>query len=400
MKPYLRIAAAVLPIVLTGCREETATAEKAPVPVHVDAASMFTPETGRRYSASIAPYRQVSLSFKSGGFVESILQVHGVDGKPRNVGPGDQVTAGEILARVRRRDYDLKVNQAEAQLGEARKSESAARAQLAVAEAAAAKAGLDFGRAADLFATHSITKPDYDAATAQRDTTQAQVDAARSQIEASAARIQMAQAGEGDANLARSDTELIVPFAGFVVLKQVEVGTLVGVGSPGFTIADLDSVKAVFGLPDIEVASLKTGATLSLTTDALPGREFRGIATSVSPVADSNTRLFPIEVTVSNAQHTLLAGMIASVAPGATRRQPVLVVPLGAVVHANKEGAAFGVIVVDETGGVAHARVRTVALGETFGNRIQILRGLRDGERVVTSGAALLTDGEAVRVVR
>jgi hypothetical protein len=70
------------------------------------------------------------------------------------------------------------------------------------------------------------------------------------------------------------------------------------------------------------------------------------------------------------------------------------------VVHANKEGGAFGVIVVDETGGVAHARVRTVALGETFGNRIQILRGLRDGERVVTSGAALLTDGEAVRVVR
>lgn len=391
-------AGAAIVVVMSGCHSEAPNTVKSPSPVHVDQVISYTPKTGRKYSASIAPYRQVTLSFKSGGFVDDILEVRGADGRMRSVGPGDAVIAGQALARVRRKDYDLKVNEAEGQVGQAGKSEAAARAQVAQAEAAATKAQLDFTRASNLFASQSLTKPDYDSAKAQRDAAQAQVDAARAQLDAAGSRVRSAEASSGDASLARSDTQIAAPFAAYVVQRQVEIGALVAPGSPAFAIADLSSVKAVFGLPDIEVASLKTGAALSIAAEALPGREFRGIVTSISPVADTNTRLFPVEITVPNPQRALLAGMIATVEPGVVKREPALVAPLGAVVH-SKEPGRFGVMVVEESGGAARAVSRSVTLGETFGNRIQITSGLRAGERVVTSGPSLLADGEPVRII-
>jgi multidrug efflux system membrane fusion protein len=393
----LRLAFAALAAALAGCAGEKAKLEKSPTPVRVETVDFYTPQGGRRYSAAITPYRQVTLAFRSGGFVDWIMQVRGADGRMRALGQGDEVKEGDVLARVRLKDYDLKVNQAEGQLGEALKSQSATRAQLAQAEAGASRAALDFTRATNLFATQSIVKPDYDAAKAQRESTQAQVEAARAQVEAAADRVRAAEAAVGEAGLSRSDTQMSASFGGYVAQRQVEIGALVGVGSPGFTIADLSSVKAVFGLPDLEVAGLKTGRTLALEAEALPGQVFRGVVTAISPVADSNTRLFPVEITISNPRRALLAGMIASVEPGAAKHAPVLVAPLGAVVRAKEAG--FGVMVIQDAGGQAKAASRPVTLGETYGNKIQVTAGLREGERVVTAGASLLADGESVRVI-
>jgi hypothetical protein len=122
----LRWAGALLPLLLAGCHREPPRDVMSPAPVHVDRVVSYTPQTGRRYSASISPYRQVTLSFKSGGFVESILQVRGADGRMRSIGAGDEVTAGQALAHVRQKDYDIKVNEADSQLNEARQSEAAA----------------------------------------------------------------------------------------------------------------------------------------------------------------------------------------------------------------------------------------------------------------------------------
>jgi multidrug efflux system membrane fusion protein len=383
---------------LASCREQERKVEKSPSPVHVEAAALITPQEGRRYSASITPYRQVVLAFRSGGFIDWLLEVRGADGRMRALSPGDTVVEGQVLARVRKKDYDLKISEADGQLGAARKTEAAARAQLAQAEAVAAKAALDFTRATNLFATQSITKPDYDSARAQRDAADAQVAAARAQLDAALDKVRAAEASLGEASLAGSDAEIRAPFDAYVVQRMVETGALVGTGSPGFALADLGSVKAAFGLPDVEVASLKTGATLTLTAEALPNRPFQGIVTAISPVADTSTRLFPVEITVPNSGRALLAGMIVSVEARAAQPQPVLVVPLGAVIRGSQAGA-FGVMVVETAGLQTQAHSRAVTVGGIYGNRIQIASGLRAGERVVASGAALLANGEAVQVI-
>src|SRR5262249_21335525 len=129
---------------------------------------LYAPQGGRRYSASIVPYRQVSLAFRSGGYVDWLLQVRGADGRMRNIGAGDVVKQGAVLARGRQKDYDLRLAQRPGQVDEAQKPEPAARAQLAAAQAAAAKASQDFERANTLFGVQSITKPEFDPARAQR----------------------------------------------------------------------------------------------------------------------------------------------------------------------------------------------------------------------------------------
>jgi len=391
--PALLLLLAAL-LSLAACRQEPPRVDKSPAPVHVEAAALFTPQGGRRYSAAITPYRTVNMAFRSNGFVDWILEVRGADGRMRAIEPGDAVEQGQVLARVRQKDSELKSSEAQDQLAGARQSETAARAQLAQAEAVARKASLDYARASNLFATQSITKPDFDSARAQRDAAQDQVDAARAQLAGAADRILAAEGSVGETSVALGDTEIRAPFSGYIVQRPVDTGSLVNTGSLGFALADLSSVKAVVGLPDVEVASMSTGMSLQLIAEALGGRAYQGVVTSISPVADSATRLFPVEITVPNPGRALLAGMIVTVEARAAKSQPVLVVPLGAVIQAREDGR-FGVMVVEDT----RVHNRTVTLGDTYGDRIQIVTGLRQGERVVVTGAALLADGDAVRVI-
>ncbi len=394
----VQFAFAVCLTFIAACRNEETKLQKTEVPVHVETVNLFAPEIGLRYSASILPYRQVTLSFRTGGFVEWILQVRGADGRDHNLGAGNSVKESAVLARLRQKDYDLKVSERESQLEELRRSERAARSQLAAAEASAADAAQDFARAGTLFATQSATKPEYDAATARRDATRAQVEAAREQVEAAVARVRTSEIALGQANLDRADTEIAAPFDGYITQRYVETGAFVPPGSPAFSTADLSTVKAVFGLPDREVANLKTGVTLTLTSDVIADREFRGTVTAISPVADSNTRLFPVEVVLPNPQRLLLAGMIVSLSLGTGKSESLLAAPLTAVVR-SKEPREFAVVVVQEQEGQMRARIRPVKLGRTYGNRIEVTSGIRQGETVVVSGPSMLNDGDAVRVI-
>src|SRR5438270_424855 len=98
----------LLPFLLS-CNRQKAALETAATPVRLSPVEMYTPVGGQRYSASILPNRQVNLAFKVNGFVESIHQVQGADGRTRSVDMGDLVRAGAVLAQVRSKDYELQV---------------------------------------------------------------------------------------------------------------------------------------------------------------------------------------------------------------------------------------------------------------------------------------------------
>src|ERR1041385_4056871 len=149
-------------LLITACNRHHAQLDKTPTPVRVASVELFKPASEARYSASLMPDRQVTLSFKVNGFVESIRQVQGPDGRSRNVDLGDMVPQGAELARIRIKDYQLQVDQVSGQLNQARQNEQTARAQLVEAEAAATRASLDFERASALYADKAMTKNDYD----------------------------------------------------------------------------------------------------------------------------------------------------------------------------------------------------------------------------------------------
>ena len=432
-KPFKIVAVStvlLLAIVIAGAalKSKSKPLEKLPVPVKVAAVELNAARTEARYSATIIPRTQVDLAFKVNGYVDALRKIRGVDGKLRDIQEGDLINVGTVLARVRQSDYHVKFKEAESQASEARSGIDVSKAQyeeavsgiassksqLIEAEAAYVKAKLDFDRAENLFASQSMTKADYDSAKAQYDMTSAKVAAARSHvqvIEAKAdsakaninvvqAKSQSAQAIVQETQIPLQDTSLRSPLNGVVLEKSIEKGTLVSSGDKAFVVADTSSVKAVFGVADIAVAEMKLGSKLSVESESMPGKEFQGEITSVFPAADSKNRAFNVEVTIANPEYLLRPNMIVSLRVGTGQaKTPQLVVPLNAVIKSKNNANGYAVVVVTEEGGRQVARLRDVKLGESFGNAVAVAEGLKQGDRVITTGGTMVNDGDQVKVI-
>ena len=368
--PELTVMVAVVCLVSAGCKQSSVPA-RLPVPVRTSLVQNIAVGNSVRYSANIVPYSQVDLAFQSGGYIDRILQVRSANGGMRNVDQGDFVRNGTVLAVVRQQSYRDKLQQANAQLSRA--------------QAEYEKAKLSFDRVSALYGSQSATKPDYDSAQAQLDSTAAAVSGAKADV--------------SEATTALGYCSLRAPFDGWIVKRNVDVGSFVGLATNGFTIADTRTVKAVFGLPDTAVAHVKLGQHLSLSNEAL-GRQFAGRVTTISSSADPKSRVFSVEVTIPNAANRLKAGMIASLAiEGEPLPHFVLAVPISAVVRNPRQADGFAVIVAQGDGEIESARLRPITLGKVYGNVIAASDGIRSGERVVTTGVSLVKDGDSMRVI-
>jgi RND family efflux transporter MFP subunit len=369
-KRSLAVLGATLVVGLTACKQQNA-AETLPLPVHTALVQPVAVGNGAKYSASIVPYAQVNLAFQSGGYVDSIRQVKSPSGGMRNIDQGDWVQKGTVLAVVRQQDYLDKVQQAKAQLSRA--------------QAEYEKAKLSFDRVSALYASQSATKPDYDSAQAQLASTTASVTGAQAEL--------------NQANVALAYCSLQAPFNGWIVSRNVDLGTLVGPTTNGFTLADTQSVKAVFGVPDTSISRVRLGQHLAITTDAFP-TSFAGRVSAISPAADPKSRVFSVEVTIPNPRDRLKSGMIASLAlDGAQLPQSVLAVPLSAVIRDPERANNFAVMIAEGGGDTQTARLRGVELGDIYGNMIAAKGGLNPGESVITSGVGLIKNGDKVRII-
>lgn len=367
---FLICAVSTLGLFVAACNKAKSE-PRALVPVRLAPVQSITVGNGVRYSADIVPYSQVDLAFQSSGYVDSVRQVKGSEGRVRNIDQGDWVKKGTVLALVHQQDYLDRLEQA--------------KAQLARVQAEYDKAKLSFDRTSALYASQSATKPGYDSAKAQLDSTAAEVAGAKAQIR--------------EAQVALAYCSLKAPFDGWIVKHNVDVGSLVGPATNGFTIADTRSVKAVFGVPDVGINQVQVGQVLALTAEALPV-EFRGRVTDISPAADPQSRVYSVSVTIENPHYQLKAGMIASIALGGEKLpHSITAVPLAAVVSDPNEQNAFAVLIAETNGDTATIRLRRVGVGDAYGNMIEITSGLSLGEKVVTTGATLIKNGDQVRII-
>jgi RND family efflux transporter MFP subunit len=355
--------------IVGGCHHESALPAKPPIAVRLADVTMYQSTEGLRYSASLIPYAQVDVSFKTSGYVTEVKPIRSADGRTRDIGTGDYVTRGTVLAQIRAQDLK---NQAD---------ESAAQVDAAVAQHTQAEQ--DFARAKALYATQSLTKPDYDQAQARFNSTLAAVN--------------QAKAAQRQAQLSLSDSDLKAPFSGYILARNIEVGTLASPSSAAFTIADTSAVKATFGVPEdaLNLVHLGQNLTLQVQNDAA---QYSGRVTSISPSADTRSRVFTIEVTLTNRRNALKPGMIASVELGGKREASQPSVPLSAIVPYPGESGQFAVVVAEQQSGQWKARVRRVAVGATHGSSVSVT-GVGTGEKVAAIGAQLLKDGDSLSVI-
>lgn len=355
--------------VLGGCTRQSQIPSQPPRAVRL--ATVLAPQMSGetlRYSASILPYAQVDLMFRSSGYVTNVRRVRGADGRTRDVGTGDYVEQGLTLAHIRREDLQNQVAQAQAQLDQAIAQHT--------------KADQDFQRAKALYSTQSLTKPDYEQSQEAFDATQAAMGNAK------AALLQT--------QLTLGDADLKAPFAGYILSRNIDLGSLVSPSTNAFTIADISRVKVAFGAPDYVLGRVRLGQELTIQTESDTG-SVKGRITSISPAADARNRIFAVEVTVNNRDRHLKPGMIASIGLGEVPHSSISV-PLSAIVPSPSEPDQFAVMVAQERAGSLVATLRKVRLGATHDNSVAV-EGVQAGERVVSVGAQLLKDGDPIQVI-
>ncbi len=294
------------------------------------------------------------------------------DGHIRNVDQGDYIAQGTVLAVVQKDQYQQKLDPGEGLYWHEANAEHE-------------RAKLSFDRVSVLYKAGAATQPDFDDARAQEQSTQASVDNAKAQI--------------GEAQLALSYCDLRAPFDGWVIKRNVDLGTLVGPATNGFTLADTRTVKAVFGVPDTAIGRIKLGSPQTVTTEALPN-PFNGHVTAISAAADQKSRVYSVEVRIDNSKNLLKAGMIASITVGTpSPAGGVMVVPISAVVRSPANLNGFAVFVTEGAGDMVKVQTQDITLGNTYGNMIAVESGLQLGQRVVTSGTNMIKSGDQVKVI-
>jgi multidrug efflux system membrane fusion protein len=382
MTPHIHIAVAGTALfaasLTLGCSsQEQPKAQKHPIPVKVRAVNTAPDVSLSRYSGSLEPAVRVDLAFRVNGYVETLGQVPGADGKPRALEVGDFVKQGTLLARIRSSDYSQKVASARAAIAEARSDARLAEAELL--------------RAQKLFETKAISKAELDTKVAKAEYSRANVDAA--------------SARAGEAGVALDDTVLKAPMDGVILSRDLEIGSLISPGKPVLTVADTRTVKALFSVPQALVEKLSVGSPLTVNVGAdgdsrSPQRVVEAKVTRIAPAADSRGRVFAIEAELPNPSGALRPGSVISVhVPEATLASAALSVPLSAVVRAPGDARGFAVFVVDDEAARSKAHSQRVELGEVLGNSVTVVAGLRTGQRVVTVGSTLIQDGSDTVVI-
>jgi len=308
----------------------------------------------------------VAVATVERGSIARAVSVSGVVQPIRSVGVNSQVAGVLLSVAVEEGD---RVSQG---TGLARIDDQELRAQLAAAEAAYQVAEAAFERAEQLRERRVITLPEYE----QHRTAHA---AARAEVEQLRTRVAYAQV--------RS------PISGVITEKNVEAGDLVAPQTRMFTVADLSTLVVPVGVSELDVVELNVGDRVTVALDAFPRQSFTGGIRRVFPAADPATRLVPVEVALEGPDAAMARpGFLARVTFALSAHDDVLLVPASSLV-----GGGTGEAVFVMENGVAVRR--SVSSGLTSEGRVEIVSGLREGERVIVTGNTALRDGMAVRVV-
>lgn len=239
-----------------------------------------------------------------------------------------------------------------------------------------------------------------------RDTAQLAIRAvSQAQVDADAAdlKVKRAQVEQQAATVAKKTIR--APFAGRLGITTINPGQFLNPGDRIVTLQRIDPIYIDFYLPQKQVGRLAAGMSVEIVSDAFPGQSFGGKITSISPKVDVATRNVQVQATIANPRRQLLPGMFAraSVQSGAPKR--VLTLPQTTITYNPYGATVFILKPADKKDGKdAAGKAGLVAqqvfvtTGETRGDQVAILKGLEEGQQVVSSGQLKLKNGTPVVV--
>ncbi len=248
------------------------------------------------------------------------------------------------------------------------------RAELAGLKAAQKLAELNFERAARLVKEKSVSRSDYDQARAALDSTAALVASKQATIHKKA---------------------IGAPFTGQLGIRQVDLGQYLAPGSEIVSLQALDPIYVDYSLPERNLSVLSVGQAVEVRVQAYPGKTFKGSISAVSPLIAADTRSVSIRATLENPEQLLRPGMFAEVFTLQPQRAGVLTLSERAITY-NPYGNS--VFVIEDKDGQLTAQRRQVETGIVRDGRIELIKGITEGEQVVSAGHNKLRNGQAVKI--
>ena len=378
MRPYYALA--VLPF-LTGCGSEPALkAVSTPVTrMRVETVAAAETDWPSTYEATgtVRARTTATISSKLMGYAREVrAQI------------GDRVREGQPLVVLDARDLDTSVARAEAGREEVKSAIPEAESAVALARAQLDLAQVTFHRMQDLLNKRSITNQEYDEASARLKAAQAALDMARArrtQLDAKMAQIEQEVRAAG---IQRGYSEIIAPFSGTIITKSIDPGTLAVPGAPLFTIERDGAYRLEASVEESRLSLARVGKTVSVTIDGID-RTFPARVAEVVPSVDAAARTGTVKIDLP-----LLPGLRSGLFGRAlfdTGGRKVLTVPSAGVME---RGQLQSVYVAENN--IAHTRL--VTIGTRVKDRVEVLSGLNQGDRVIVPIPTGLADGAPIEV--
>ncbi len=288
---------------------------------------------------------------------------------------GDSVSRGQRIAKIEDREILEQVKQAEA-------AYEVARATIRQREADLKFAETNLNRSQELFGRQLLPRQTLDDADARHQAAVAQLELTRAQLTQSQARLD-------ELRITLSNTIISSPVNGFVARRNADAGAYVSQNQPVADVVDISIVRLVANIVEKDLRRIEAGEAARVEVDAFPGETFNGRVARVAPVLDPATRTAQIEVEIPNPGNRLKPGMYARVSLTIEQRAKALTVPSNALV--NIEGRRGVFLAQNNT-----AAFRPVDVGIEDAVRVEVLNGIKDGDRVVTTGAGALQHGDRI----
>ena len=372
-----------IPVVigLAGCgeasRQKSAASSEPAVTVSTVNAATETWPSIYEATGTVRARTSAVISAKLMGYVREV-----------KVQTGDRVREGQLLVTLDTRDLDISSRRAEAAREEVRTAVPEADSAVEGAKANLDLAKVTFGRMQDLFQKTSISNQEFDEASAKLKAAQAayQMAAARRlQLNSKLAEVdQEVRSTE----VTRSYADVLAPFAGVVISKSVDPGSLALPGAPLFTIEREGAYRLEASVEESRLAAIRVGQPVSVTLDSVD-HALDARVSEIVPTVDSASRAYIVKIDLP-AVPAIRSGIFgrASFQLGNRSR---LGIPANAV---TERGQLQSVLVADS--GIA--RIRLITTGQKMKDRVEVLSGLTAGEKVIFPAPAGLADGARVEV--
>lgn len=307
-----------------------------------------------------------------------------------HVREGDLVKEGDLLVVIDQRTVDAGMEKARAALNEAQRAEASAASARAAAKAAAELADSTYQRYLTLRKDESASQQEFDEIQSRHRQAQATLAQTEAMLAAAASRVEQAQAAVSEASVSQKDATIRAPYTGKITAKMIDEGDLASPGTPFVTIEKEGVFCADLVLPEEHIQAVQLDQQVKVAIPALGDSLMTGTVGRIVPTADLKSRSFLVKVALPE-NSSLKSGMFARVSIPVGKAGMILI-PETAIIP---QGQLTGLFIVDEN---KVARFRLIRTGLTYGDALEVISGLKEGDRFVIAPPATLKDGDTVEV--